>query len=287
MATPSQAAMEILHRLKSTEPPVWLAPNPSLSQEARTASRHLFSSLRPFCPKSPFEQLLIDGFDSEQIWQQIDVQTHNMISGLPREVRHFEKNPDEISRFFGESKKAIEVDEKGSEKNFAGENESEDLDDLDDMDVDGFDEDEEVEEMEKERRKGGIEDGEESRSEEGEGDKEDEEEEGKGGGGIEDGFLKIKELEEYLEEDEAREYGIEAAGKSRKKEKRAKRKHLDGSSGEDDEHNVGEDEDEDEESDEVWFVHFVPFNFLPLCLSKCVELCSLERWGLLMKMMKM
>ncbi|KAK4800256.1 hypothetical protein SAY86_020743 [Trapa natans] len=253
MATPSEAAMEILHRLTSTEPPAWLTPEPSLNQETRTASVHLFSSIRPHCPKSPFEQLLIDGFDTEQIWQQIDLQTHNTISGLHREVARF--NPDKIQRLFGESRNASRDEENISEKDSAGETEREDLDDLDDMNVDGFDKDEDSEEeIGKDKKNYEIEDSQESQSEEEEGDKEDGEEEGRNDGGIEDGFLKIKELEEYLKEDEAREYGLQDSLKDKRKEKKTSRNHLNESGEEDDEDDI--DEAEDEESDELEALDF-------------------------------
>ncbi|KAG6746028.1 hypothetical protein POTOM_050540 [Populus tomentosa] len=99
MAKPIEAeaaGMEALNRLKSTDPPLWLAPSPSLSQTARTACKHLFSSINPHVPKSPFDQLLIDGCDAEQIWQQIDLQSQPLLSSLRRQVLHFQKNPEEI-----------------------------------------------------------------------------------------------------------------------------------------------------------------------------------------------
>src|SRR5262245_8594102 len=97
--------MEALHGLKSTEPPLWLAPSAELSQVARTASQHLFSSLKPYAAKSPLDQLLVDGFDAEQIWQQIDIQSQPLLSGLRRQIKHFEKNPEEIRTMKEEEEK--------------------------------------------------------------------------------------------------------------------------------------------------------------------------------------
>ncbi|XP_062170138.1 M phase phosphoprotein 10 [Alnus glutinosa] len=213
-----ESGPEALQRLRGTDPPVWLAPSPALSQMARAASEHLFASLRPFTPKTPFDKLLTKGFDAEQVWQQIDLQALPLLSTLRRDVKRFEKNPKEISKL----KKVLEVAKKEPEGGRSVvEEESEDFD--------GFDEelDEEEEEEEEEGERG---------SEGGE-----EEEEG-AGGGIEDGFLKIKELEEFLEEDEAREYGL------KKKDKKEVKK-VDGL-GLNDDDGEGEYEDEDEDEDD-------------------------------------
>ncbi|XP_018821282.1 U3 small nucleolar ribonucleoprotein protein MPP10 [Juglans regia] len=223
MATLSEeAGLEALRLLMATEPPVWLAPSPSLSQTTRAASEHLFASLNPFAPKSPFDKLLTEGFDAEQIWQQIDLQANSLLPTLRREVKRFEKSPEVISKL----SKVLVVGKKDSEggRNVA-EKEVEDFDDdLDDFDEQLDEEEEEEEEADEER------------------DSEGEEEAGKGGGGgVEDKFLKIKELEEFLDEDEAREYGL------KKKDKKGEQK-FGKNEDEDDEE---EDEDEDEEDDEL------------------------------------
>jgi U3 small nucleolar RNA-associated protein MPP10 len=221
-----ESGPEALQRLRATDPPVWLAPSPALSQMARAASEHLFASLRPFTPKTPFDKLLTKGFDAEQVWQQIDLQAHPLLSTLRRDVKRFEKNPKEISKL----KKVLEVEKKEPEGGRSVvEEESEDFDGFDEE----LDEDEEEEEEEEEGER---------ESEGGE-----EEEEG-AGGGIEDGFLKIKELEEFLEEDEAREYGL------KKKDKKEVKK-VDGLGLNDDddegEYEDEDEEDEDEDGDEV------------------------------------
>ena len=184
--------MDTVHRLKSTEPPLWLSPSSELSQTARAASQHLFASLKPFAPKSPFDRLLVDGFDAEQIWQQIDIQSQPIISSLRRQINRFEKNPEEISKIFGRKKvrrveeKVREVEQKVPEEEIGGfsEEEDEDLEEFDEDSEEGEDEERESEEDEAEDNEDG------------------------GGGGIEDRFLKIKGLEEYLEAEEDREYGL-------------------------------------------------------------------------------
>ncbi|KAL9269672.1 M phase phosphoprotein 10-like protein, partial [Drosera capensis] len=194
--------MESLHQFISTDPTLFLTPSPVLSHLSRSSSQHLFKTLLPHTPKSPFDKLLVDGFDAEQIWQQIEIQTKSFIESLKREVKRFETNPDEIRGGF----------EVCREKN-------ESLMSIDEVDDEG-DDDEGLEVSDEE--------GEKSESED-----DDEEEEG-GIGGIEDEFLRIKDMKKYLDADEAREYGT--------KNKEGK--------GEEEEEEEEDDEGDDAEEDE-------------------------------------
>ncbi|KAF2553104.1 hypothetical protein F2Q68_00035585 [Brassica cretica] len=62
MADVKDWGLEALEKLKSTEPPVFLAPS-SISEVARVASQYIFDKLKPHNLKSPFDELLVDGFD--------------------------------------------------------------------------------------------------------------------------------------------------------------------------------------------------------------------------------
>ncbi|PKA54278.1 hypothetical protein AXF42_Ash000111 [Apostasia shenzhenica] len=173
------SGVEALERLLKVDPPLYLSPSPELSVDARTASRYLFSSLLPYCPKPPVDALLADeGFDAEQIWSQIDLLSRPIISLIRREVKRLEREPPA-----GPAPEALHVDE-AEVKNGRGEEEEI-------LKVDGEDENE---------------DGEEEEEEDGGGDG------GERENGVEDRFLKIKELEEYLEHDEDREYGLQRKG---------------------------------------------------------------------------
>lgn len=229
------AGFEALHHLKSAEPPLFLTPSPELSKAARVASEYLFASLNPYAPKCPFSHLLTEGFDAEQIWQQIDLQAQPLLSSLRRQVRNFEKNPLEIEKQFnldGSSGKEDNLLEHGKTKRNDGvESESED-----------FDDDEEEEDEEGEEELDEEEENEESDDEDGE---DMENDDGENVNGVEDKFLKIKELEEYLVDDEAREYGI-------KKDKKKNKRKRGGDEDEEDEDEDGDgDEDGDDEEDEL------------------------------------
>ncbi|KAL6007052.1 hypothetical protein ACLOJK_032548 [Asimina triloba] len=224
--------MEALHCLKSTSPPLFLSPSPSLSQTARSASLYLFSALLPSCPKSPFDRLLVDGFDAEQIWHQIDLQTKPLVANLRRDVKRLEANPGEIMQAVsGKSVGSAKREEKRVLEEDAGEDSRGEEDDEGegsdegDEDIAGFGEE------------NGEFDEEDEEEEEEEGDDDEERNEG-GGRGVEDKFFKIKELEEFLERDEEREYGS------------SKEKREDASEGEDDEEDEDDDEEEEDEDDQ-------------------------------------
>ncbi|XVE54973.1 hypothetical protein DITRI_Ditri03aG0124200 [Diplodiscus trichospermus] len=236
MVASIEAALESLRQIKSTQPPVWLLPKPELSQAVRAASKHLFSSLKLHSPKSPFDQLLIEGFDAEQIWLQIDLQSQPLLSTLRREVKKFEKHPEEIYKLNeavegGKKKKVLEENENGNVHDDDEDNEGDDSMDVDeDEDKDNYDEKEEGKEKER-----GIE--------------EEDDSEGEVKGGIEDKFLKIKELQEYLEEDEARELGLKKKKKVETKDEEDTEEDDDAEEEENDDDN--EEAEEEEEEDEL------------------------------------
>ncbi|KAM1322539.1 hypothetical protein FF1_015391 [Malus domestica] len=239
---------DALNSLKATEPTQLLAPSPALSQTARAALQSLFSSIRPFTPKSPFDQLLVDGFDAEQIWQQIDLQSQPLISTLRRDLKRFEKNPDEnktLKVVVQGEEKVLEARSQGLKAEFGGFEEE-----LDGFDDDGDDEEAEEEEEEDE----GSESEEVDREDEEE--REESESEGEGNNAIEDGFFKIKDLKKSLEESEAMEYGLDKTDKKKKKR------------GDDDDNEDDEDEEDeglgdlaigDDEDDKDKFARYEDF----------------------------
>ncbi|XP_031500862.1 M phase phosphoprotein 10 [Nymphaea colorata] len=227
MAAAGEAGAEgavALRRLREADPPSWLTPSPELAGAARAASEHLFAALSPHCAKCPLTKLLVEGFDTEQIWQQIDLQAISVLPALRREVRRLEKNPPTLGSVGGvgaeEQKGAIEAVEKKDCEVSPGEEEEEE-------------EEKEEEEEEEEEEKDEMEDD--------EGEEEDEED---GGGGIEDGFLKIKDLEKFLEEEEKREFG---GGGQKALEDDAEGEDED----EEEDEMRGEEEDDDDDDEEI------------------------------------
>ncbi|XP_019223938.1 PREDICTED: U3 small nucleolar ribonucleoprotein protein MPP10 isoform X2 [Nicotiana attenuata] len=223
--------VKALRRLKSTDAPLYLSASPDLSEAARLASKYLYSSLKPYTPKSPFAQLLTDGFDAEQIWQQIDLQSEPLLSSLRRQIRQFEKKPEEISKLFN----LVEEKKRDKEELAVEEGESEDFKDVA---MDDFDDEDDVDDDDEEEEN---DDDDEEEGDDGEKSEDGEEENGGVKGGLEDKFFKVNQLEEYMEADEAREYGL------KKKTKRTRSK-------DEEEDEEDEEEDEDEDEDELGFM---------------------------------
>uniref|UniRef100_A0A1J3FWN5 U3 small nucleolar ribonucleoprotein protein MPP10 n=1 Tax=Noccaea caerulescens TaxID=107243 RepID=A0A1J3FWN5_NOCCA len=226
MATVRDSGLEALEKLKSTEPPVFLAPS-SISEEARAALQYLFTKLKPHNPKSPFDQLFVDGFDAEQIWQQIDMQSQPVLSSLRQEVKRFATNPEEIRKL---RKLALKVSHE------------------DEMDMDEFDsgdDEDEDQELEANESEGEEEEEEDDGEDEEEEEEKEEEENDEVNKGIEDKFFKIKVLGEFLEDVEAEEYGIDY--KNKKGVLKGKKQNL---SDDDDDEDSEEEEDDDDDEDE-------------------------------------
>ncbi|XP_058749363.1 M phase phosphoprotein 10-like [Vicia villosa] len=184
MSEATDSGVEALLCLKEN-PPSFLVPNPTLSETARAASKHLFSSLGPFSSKSPLHQLLTDGYDAEQIWHQIDLQSQPLLSTLRRRLNQLVKNPEEIAQLKVPLDGANKAEPKEQER-WRGESGGFD-EGLDEADEDEDD----FEGLEDEMEKGETEAEEEN----------DEEEKGEGGS-IEDKFMKIDELNDYLQKEE-------------------------------------------------------------------------------------
>nr|XP_043615243.1 U3 small nucleolar ribonucleoprotein protein MPP10 [Erigeron canadensis] len=238
-ATPS-AGVEALHHLKLTEPPMYLTPSPELANAARIASEHLFASLKPYTSKSPFDRLLVDHkFDAEQIWQQIDLQSQPLISAIRRQVDKFEKDPKQLKNIFksGESEQHIDED-LGFEKVENDDDVIHDVEDDDDEDDVDNDEDE-------------VDD-----------DDDDVDDEKRGEGGLEDGFFSIEKMKEYMEDDEAKEYGIDVKKNKKSATKAANEfgEEEDDEDDDDDDELFGEGDDDDSEGEDARYEDFFTSN---------------------------
>uniref|UniRef100_A0A0D9XNU6 U3 small nucleolar ribonucleoprotein protein MPP10 n=1 Tax=Leersia perrieri TaxID=77586 RepID=A0A0D9XNU6_9ORYZ len=212
-----------LRRLRDADPALYHSTSADLAAAAREASRHLYASLVPFSPAQPppLSNLLVGpAFDAEQIWSQIELLSRPLIPHLRRQLRRLEKekqSPSSQPIPRSESKSA-DAEEEHSEEEEEGEGgEGDEFEELEDVD------DEEESEEEDERFKG------------------------KPGNGVEDEFLKINELEEFLKKGDEEEYG----GGAKQGKKRKKKNWMEEESDEEDEEDLDEDEgDEDEEDDD-------------------------------------
>ncbi|OQU78330.1 hypothetical protein SORBI_3009G204400 [Sorghum bicolor] len=227
-----------LRRLTEADPALFLSPSVDLAAAARAASQYIYSSLAPLslAQPPPLPTLLADpAFDAEQIWSQIELLARPLLPHLRRQLRRLEQQPPSqqppVETLAVAEGEQLEEDGESSE--------SEEL----------KNEEEELEGTEDEEELEGTEDEEEM------GDDEEEEAEldGRGGNGVEDKFLKIDELTEFLEKGEEEEYGSGA----KRREKKAAKNWMVESDGEDDDEDEDEDQldledfEDDEEEDEA------------------------------------
>lgn len=227
--------LESLRRLAKAEPFEFLTADSELAQAARGASRHLFSALAPLCPKSPFDRLLIDGFDAEQIWQQIDLQTQHLVPGLRRRLNQFKRSRDGIAKLLKSKNDGnLKVGDEGV-----------------------YEFEQEVSGDEEEGRVGGVEEVEEMEDEEEEEEDEGEEEEGDGLRDVEDQFLKIKDQERYFEKREKEEFGEESG--------------EDDADDEEDEEDEDDGEDDEDNEDELMDDIRYPFFDMKISVFYLVE----------------
>ncbi|KAJ1274088.1 hypothetical protein BS78_05G035900 [Paspalum vaginatum] len=212
-----------LQRLCEADPALFLSPSADLAAAARAASRHIYSSLAPLSPAQPppFPSLLAGpAFDAEQIWSQIELLDRPLLPHLRRQLRCLEQ--ESPSQPPPVEKPAVDEGEESEEED----------------DDEGSESEEEKGKEEEELEETG--DGEEMVGD----DEEEEELDGGGGKGVEDRFLKIDEMAEFLDKGDEEEYG----GGAKRGEKKAKKNWME--SDDEGEEDMDEDDEGDEDEDE-------------------------------------
>ncbi|RCV36385.1 hypothetical protein SETIT_7G314400v2 [Setaria italica] len=207
-----------LQLLRDADPAHFLSPSADLAAAARAASRHIYSSLAPLSPAQPppLPGLLAGpAFDAEQIWSQIELLSRPLLPHLRRQLRRLEQQPRPQPPV--ETPADAEVEQ--SEEDGQGSELDEFKEELEETD-----EEEELSDDEEEE--------------------EEEELDGRGGKGLEDRFLKIGEMAEFLDKGDEEEYG---GGANRGEKKKAAKNWMEDS---DDEGEEDRDEDDDEGEDD-------------------------------------
>lgn len=217
--TPETLGVQALDTIKNSHPPQWLAPPPELANNAKTASKYLFSQIVPKAPKCPISSLLTDDFDAEQIWQQIDLQAQPLIASLKKRVKNLDKTSETLSLLVNDHEPKPTRGDQGRE--------------VDDADEDSGDEDMDAEVERTVSSEFEESDEQEPEKEEASEDEDENEEDGEKGV-LEDRFFKINDLEKFL--DEAEVQGLEPPKESAEDD--------------DDESLDVENDDEDDEDDD-------------------------------------
>lgn len=235
---PETLGVQALDTIKNSHPPQWLAPPPELTNNAKTASKYLFSQIVPKAPKCPLSSLLTDDFDAEQIWQQIDLQAQPLLASLKRRVKNLDKTSKTLGLLVNDHEPKSTLGNRGREADDVDEDsEDDDVDaEVEEMESSEFEESDEQEpEKEQEHEK------EEANEDE------DENEENGEAKILEDRFFKINDLEKFLNEAEVQ--GLEPP-------KELTDDDADESLDEEDEEDDDEDRDEDSDEDEETGDHF-------------------------------
>lgn len=218
-----------LQQLRDADPALFLSPSADLAAAAREASQHIYASLAPFSPAQPppLPSLLAGpAFDAEQIWSQMELLSRPLLPHLSRQLRRLEQQPPSQPQAASRVEMPADTEEEQSEEGEEG-SESEELKEGEDEGLEGSDDEDEMAEDEEE---------------------DEEELEGKGRNGVEDKFLKTKQLEEFLEQAEEEEYG---GGAKRGEKKKATKNWMEEDSDDDEDEDEGmDDEDEEDEEDE-------------------------------------
>lgn len=223
--TPEMLGVQALDTIKNSHPPQWLAPPPELANNAKTASKYLFSQIVPKAPKCPISSLLTDDFDAEQIWQQIDLQAQPLLASLKKRVKNLDKTSETLSLLVNDHEPKSTRGDQGKE--------------VDDADEDSGDED-----MDAEVERMVSSEFEESDEQDPEKEEASEDEDGEKGV-LEDRFFKINDLEKFLNEAEVQ--GLEPPKESAEDDDDES---LDEENDDEDDEDRDEDDNEDEETGE-------------------------------------
>uniref|UniRef100_A0ACD5YKC8 Uncharacterized protein n=1 Tax=Avena sativa TaxID=4498 RepID=A0ACD5YKC8_AVESA len=212
-----------LQQLRDADPSVYLSPSADLAAAARAALKHLHSSLAVVSPVQPppLPNLLAGpNFDAEQIWSQSELISRPLLPHLQRQLRRLEHQPPPHPSQTPPPFKPAEAEEEPSDEEEDGEgDESEDLDE------------DELEGTDDELDSG---EGEEEGTEEVQGNT--------GENGVDDKFLKVKELEDFLANAEEQEYGGSRGGEKKKAT-------VDWAEDDSDEEDMDEDGEDDDDLD--------------------------------------
>ncbi|CAK4616964.1 unnamed protein product [Aphanomyces euteiches] len=154
--------MKTFRRQVLEKPEAFFAPSESMATTISHMTKYLFDQAK-HC-ESPdsatsLDTLYVDGFDADQIWEQLKLKNEPLAKDIARHVKKFSKNSSDLS-FFADATSAEEQDEDESDQAGSDEDEKEEpVDELEDEDAkdvsDHDDEDDEdiAEQEEKEQLK--------------------------------------------------------------------------------------------------------------------------------------
>ncbi|KAG7402022.1 u3 small nucleolar ribonucleoprotein MPP10 [Phytophthora boehmeriae] len=144
------------------QPEVFFTPSEEIAAEIKTFTKHAFDRSTKYSSKegqaAPLEELYVDGFDADQIWEQLRLLNGPLVSEMTQRIKTFHKTPESILLFPSEkeeSEQEQEEEEEGQEESEADSDaeEEEESDDEEEKDVDSADSDDEEDQPKKKKAK--------------------------------------------------------------------------------------------------------------------------------------
>lgn len=116
---------------------MFFTTNEEVAAEIKAFTKHVFDRCTQFVSKSaatPLDQLYVDGFDADQIWEQLRLQNEPLVAELSKRIRGLGKNSDLVRLFPAEKQASEQEDSAAEEQSEAEDGDSEDESELKETD---------------------------------------------------------------------------------------------------------------------------------------------------------
>ncbi|KAE9019417.1 hypothetical protein PR002_g12812 [Phytophthora rubi] len=133
------------------QPEVFFTPSEDVAKEVKAFAKHAFDRTSKYQSKSgstaaPLAELYVDGFDADQIWEQLRLLNGPLVTEMTQRIRTFAKKPENILLFPSEKEEESE-EEEGEEEDKLEESDA----DSDEEQQDSDEEEEEAAESDEEK----------------------------------------------------------------------------------------------------------------------------------------
>ncbi|KAG3118734.1 hypothetical protein PI124_g2763 [Phytophthora idaei] len=144
------------------KPEVFFTPSEEVAKEIKAFAKHAYDRTSKYQSKSggaaPLEELYVDGFDADQVWEQLRLLNGPLVTEMTQRIRTFYKNTDNILLFPSEKQEESEEEEEEEEleeeqKDSEADSDENDSDDDENSDDDTADSDEEEKEVKNSKKK--------------------------------------------------------------------------------------------------------------------------------------
>ncbi|ETM34439.1 hypothetical protein PPTG_05336 [Phytophthora nicotianae INRA-310] len=144
------------------KPELFFTPSEEVAKEIKAFAKHAYDRTSKYQSKSggatALDELYVDGFDADQVWEQLRLLNGPLVTEMTQRIRTFHKNPDNILLFPSEKQEESEEEEEEEEqeeeqKDSDADSDEKDSDDDENSDDDTADSDEEEKEVKKSKKK--------------------------------------------------------------------------------------------------------------------------------------